>query len=174
MPVDPVLSALKNDFAAALEAFDSHDFLLMSVMANRLMANLLFSPAKHGRYSLLGFLLKTLAIELAQLPTERHETDEVLDAADGLLNQIRDMFDEKCTAEQAWKAYEKYHGRARLMRGVPQERKAYQKENPAFTTLAVDYIFRESLPDIDTLCRVDGGIVPSSLSEIERAVRLYG
>jgi hypothetical protein len=174
MPDDPVLSALKNDFAAALEAFDSHDFALMNVMANRLMATVLFSPAKHGRYSLPGFLVKTLAIELGQLPTEGHETDEVLDAADGLLNQIRDMFDDKCTAEQAWKAYEKYHGRARLMRTGPQERKAYQKENPAFTTLAVDYIFRESLPDIDTLCRVDGGIVPSSLSEIERAVRLCG
>src|SRR5439155_12263145 len=97
-----------------------------------------------------------------------------LEAAGKFLGKLQETLDNQSPREQIWNAYAEYHARTRLLRAAPAERKAYKEDNPQFTRLVAAYIFEQSLTDIDTMCRVDGGIVRSSLGEFERAIRVHG
>ena len=171
---DPVILAMRADFAAAMEAFDSHAFKEMNIMANRILGNVVFGSESHRKYVLTGHLLKIVAINLDQIPAEGYDTNEIYQAAERVLNKLHETLRNPITHQEMWDVYVEYEARTRLLRSIPAERKAYKEANPQFTRLATTYIFEKALRDIDTMCRVDGGVVRSSLSELERAIRTYG
>jgi len=166
--------ALRADFTAAMEAFDSHAFKDMNIMANRILSDIVFGGQEYRKYILTGHILKTISGSLAQTSGEGYDTVEIHNAVEKILNKLQETLHNPISNADVWNTFAEYESGSRLLRCPPSERKAYKEANPQFTRLLSAFLFENILPDIDTMCRVDGGIVQSSSGDFERAIRTNG
>jgi hypothetical protein len=160
----------KQDFAAAKGAFDANDFQQMNILANRLMANVLFGDQK--LYAVFGFFMRGLASDFLAVSRDSGLLEELRPKAEVFLDKLERAFTPEIDLDLIWESYFEYEESTRKLHMTAVERKTYQ-DNAAFTAQAFRHLVAEFLAE-SAIFHQRSLVFKGFLQEADRLVRNHG
>ena len=124
-----IKEVIKQDIAAAIQAFERDDFRFVNIMGNRLMSNLLL--AGESNLMILGYLLKEVSKEFEEI-RGRGRLAKCKEVGKKFLNDLHAMIKDETDAKEAWERYYEYENNVRKYIPDDIEVNVY-KENIDFT-----------------------------------------
>jgi hypothetical protein len=170
-------TVLNQDFLAAIRAYEQSDFALFNVYANRLMADTVFGREK--QYGLIGFFLKSLAIDFLRLANNSDAQNGLKPIAGAFISMLREGLNlnkqevtPKPDVTPVWQGYFAYVDSSRKVFMHPIEKQVY-KDNKPFTAAAFSVLSNELLGG-DWIFEENSQITKAFLTESERLLRNHG
>jgi hypothetical protein len=161
---------IKSDFNMASVAFNSGNYELMNIFANRLMSNALFGDNK--LYSMYGVFIKEVAIDFLFL--EKSVVEKIVPHGKKFFNEILPLLDStKIDVTKIWDIYYEYIKETRKFFILDVEKKNYL-EDPEITRGMINYIFNEMLKTNENLLDENSVILKGFLNELVRLINVYG
>lgn len=166
-----IYDILKQDFAAAREAFANTDFHNMNICANRLMGNVIFGEKGDRKYMVAGYFLRIVANDFL-VRTDEEDAKSIRQHAEQFVAAIDRGFKEDLELTAIWKGFFDYTQRKRENLMSSAERKVYT-ENRAFTARGFAYLTARFFND-PFLTSQDGVLLRVFLIEADRLIRNHG
>jgi hypothetical protein len=167
----PIYDVLKQDFAAAKEAFANTDFHNMNVCANRLMSNVIFGEKSDWKYMVAGYFLRIVANDFL-VRKDEDDVKSIRQHAEQFVAAIDRGFKEDLELMVIWKGFFDYTQKKRESLMSSAERKVYT-ENRAFTAQGFAYLTARFFND-PFLTSQDGVLLKAFIVEADRLIRNHG
>lgn len=160
---------IQQDVKAAYSAFQSDDFRVMNMYANRIMANSIFD--EKPQLTLIGFFLKEVSRIHDRLKAYKDLT------AFATAKSIGDTYIKTVNVESGinefWEEYDNFYNRIRKYEQGKYEKESY-KDNTEFTHLTFRWLLERLNEDRDVLFNNNNQFVRGILTEMDRIFRVHG
>jgi len=166
-----IYEILKQDFAAAKEAFDVSDFHALNIYSNRLMSNVVFGDDDDKQYIVPGYFLRIIATEFLAIRDEKVAT-AALQPAGQFIAILERGFTTELDLTTIWGGFFDYSETRRKLFLTPAEGKIY-KPNPSFTARGLQFLTKLFFND-PFLSRKNSIMLRALLTESDRLIRNHG
>ena len=163
---------IKQDIAAAIQAFEGDDFGLVNIMGNRLMSNLLL--VGQGDLMIYGYLLKEASKEFERIRRMgKGRLEESKKIGRKFLEDLQAMVKDEVDARKVWERCYEYE--KSIVKYLPTDFElAAYTENPRFTRDAALWLAKHLRENKELLMKEKNRLLNGVLNELSRIINTHG
>lgn len=172
-----IIDVLKQDIKVAENAINENDFRMVSIIGNRIMANLLADESKTKEFMLIGWILKEMGGELEAVRRfkDTSKLNNSTKIAKESLKQIETILSKKeYDTKKLWGIYFDWEKDIRNHILSKLEDKIYTKKMPEFTRGISLVLIQHFLENKNLLLKQNAQLTKGILNDLARIINEHG